>query len=132
QSSELRWRVRRPRRLLSVARCERRRPARLYDPDGRARRKCEPQSLQGVRRGEPAGRLEPVARLYARAGRACALDRAAAAHVHEIAIKPESRDGNKRKQVARLSPRPAKPWPLRCYNTNARISGAAGVARVEQ
>jgi hypothetical protein len=85
--ANLRWRVWRPRRLLPIARCKRRRTVRLYDCDGCARRKREPQSLQGVRRGEPAGRLEFVARLYARACRAGAraLNRAAAAHVHEIA-----------------------------------------------
>jgi hypothetical protein len=118
QSGELRWRVWRPRRLLPIARCKRRRTVRLYDCDGCARRKRESQSLQGVRRGEPAGRLEFVARLYARACRAGAraLNRAAAAHVHEIA----------RSQRAGLAP--AQAGEIRrtaIYCSSSRISLSA-------
>src|SRR5262249_44297538 len=45
QPGELRWRLRRPRRLLPVAGCRRRRATRLYRSDGRGRRERERKSL---------------------------------------------------------------------------------------
>jgi hypothetical protein len=80
--------------------------AQLYHPHGRARRQRERQGLQGVRRREPSGRLEPVAHLCAVTGRSRvgAFDAADTAHLREVAIMMASRRGRRLDRFCQRGP----------------------------